>query len=169
MKIRISMISMIMTFMVLASALVAYAQNLTWLDSFDLTDTMKISQQFTFYDTFNLSDTLLTSISNIIKVITTTMTSIITVIGNTCTGGSCYNGDGSIYSIVIIPAILIIVTGFGFMYMGVKFFGVFVMVESFVLLSLSLLGIIPTWFTLLVILFVSAAMTRIVISFFRGT
>ena len=45
---------------------------------------------------------------------------------------------------------------------------IFIIVESFILMMLALIGIIPSWFTLLVILFVAAALTRMVAGFLRG-
>lgn len=101
-------------------------------------------------------------------IIITTIYSIITQIGNVGNGctNSCYTNTNDLISTitteVIFPLMLIAGTGFGFMYMGFKTFGVIVMIESFVILMLAYAQIVPSWFTLLIIIFVSAALAKLV-------
>jgi len=172
----------------LSLTLIAYAQNVLLSDSFHMSDSINVPQKIIMVDLFHMSDTLGNVITNafhaftdafhmldawklgsIVTVVYTTITDYITVLGqsNSCGTQNCFT-MGDAYTTVVIPAIIIVVTGFGFMYMGVKSFGVFILIESFVLLMLSLLQIIPSYFTLLIILFTSAALTKMVVGFFRG-
>jgi hypothetical protein len=168
--------------------LIAYAQNVLLSDSFHMSDSINVPQKIIMVDLFHMSDTLGNVITNalhafadafhmldawnlgsIVTTVYTTVTDFVTVLGqsDSCGAQNCFT-MGDAYTTVVIPALIIVVTGFGFMYMGVKSFGVFILVESFVLLMLSLLQIIPSYFTLLIILLTSAALTKMVVGFFRG-
>lgn len=142
-------------------------------DAFHLVDSITIAGIHIFNDAFNLMDSLISSLTNLnIVTITTTLTQL--VLGQTCSGVNCYSTNGAnnfdnTMTQIIMPAMLILVTGFGFMYMGVKSFGVFIVIETFVILMLAYIGIIPSWFSLLVILFVGAAFTKLLLGFFRGS
>lgn len=63
---------------------------------------------------------------------------------------------------LLFPLIFILGTIFGFMYIGLKFFGVSVMIATFILLGLAYIGIIPSYFTLLSIVAVGAALTKMI-------
>jgi hypothetical protein len=124
----------------------------------------KISDSFHFID-------LVPNAHSTITTIYITITHVITVLGTACNGGSCYIPTGAslsdeIVTELIFPILMIAGTGFGFLRMAPKSFGILVMIESFVMLCLAYIGIIPSWFTLLIILFVASALARLIISFF---
>ena len=104
---------------------------------------------------------------NIVTTVTTYVTSVIDQLVASCSGSSCYSnasatGMEAIAEQIIFPLIFILGTVFGFMYMGLKFFGISVMVATFILLGLAYIGIIPSYFTLLTIIAVGAALTKMV-------
>lgn len=124
-------------------------------------------------DAFNFNDAT-SGFLKIYNIITTTITSIIQVIGTgSCPSGSCFHySSGStldnILTDVVAPMIMIAATIFGFIYMGIKSFSIVVMVATFVILMLAYGNIIPSWFTLLTIIFISAALARLIINMFSG-
>lgn len=128
----------------------------TFLSHFELAvlDSIKFADSSTALNTFILS-------------VTTLITSTITILGNICTGSSCYvnvnaTGMEALAEQVIFPLIFIMGTIFGFLYMGLKFFGIVVMVATFIILGLAYIGIIPSYFTLLSIVAVGAALTKMI-------
>jgi len=121
---------------------------------------------FSAIDGFSFSDAS-SGILNGITTVTTYVTSIITQLANSCAGSSCYVNAGaglseSLAENIIFPLIFILGTVFGFMYMGLRFFGVMIMVATFILLGLAYIGIIPSYFTLLTIIGVGAALTKMI-------
>jgi hypothetical protein len=105
--------------------------------------------------------------------ITSLITNTITQIGANCGGNSCYinanaTGNELIFEYVVFPAVFIFGTIFGFIYMGIKAFGVTVLLMSFLTLGLAYIGIIPSYFTLLTIIMVGAALTKLLTGMFNG-
>lgn len=106
--------------------------------------------------------------------ITSFITQTITQIAQNCAGSSCYtnpNATGTelIVEFVIFPAVFIFGTIFGFMYMGIRAFGVAVLIMTFLTLGLAYIGIIPSYFTLLTIIMVGAALTKLLTGLFGGS
>lgn len=124
------------------------------------------------FDTFNMIDSILIN-RNTLTTITTLITDTITQIVATCSGSACYQnpsatGMEAIAEDVIFPLIFIAGTVFGFLYMGIKFFGIAVMISTFIILGLAYIGIIPSYFTLLTIIAVGAALTKMISGMLGG-
>ena len=107
------------------------------------------------------------TLSSVISTTTILITETITKILNSCSGSSCYVNPnaGNMEALaeqIIFPLIFIMGTVFGFLYMGLKFFGVSVMIATFILIGLAYIGIIPSYFTLLSIIAVGAALTKMI-------
>lgn len=118
------------------------------------------------FDSFKFNE-IASGLSSAIITITSLITSTINVLGVQCSGSSCYqNANGGLLETIVedilFPMIFIIGTIFGFMYIGVKFFGISVMVATFIILGLAYIGIIPSYFTLLTIIAVGAALTKMI-------
>ena len=108
-----------------------------------------------------------------ITTITSYVTSVITQIAQSCSGSSCYQnanatGNEFLAEYIIFPAIFIFGTVFGFIYMGIKSFGIVTLITTFMILGLAYIGIIPSYFTLLTIIIVGAALTKLISSMFGG-
>lgn len=118
------------------------------------------------FDSLRINE-IASGLSSVITTMTNYITSTITILGGQCSGSSCYqNVNGGLLETIVedilFPMIFILGTVFGFFYIGIKFFGVSVMVATFILLGLAYIGIIPSYFTLLSIIAVGAALTKLI-------
>lgn len=128
---------------------------------------IKVVDTFKFID-FNLLN------RNAITTVTTFITETVNQLVNNCSGSSCYQnpnatGMEAIAEDVIFPLMFIVGTVFGFLYMGIKFFGISVMIATFIILGLAYIGIIPSYFTLLSIVAVAAALTKMIRGMIGGS
>jgi hypothetical protein len=123
-------------------------------------------------DAFNWAESLGSFGQQLIVTVTTTVVSTIQVIGTGQCGSSCFNYGGNFYGVlmteVVAPIVIIMANAFGLMYMGIKTIGAIITIESFVIMVIAYIGIIPSWFNLLIIILVSAALAKLLIGFFKG-
>ena len=117
------------------------------------------------FDTIIIIDNVNNILQQIINQTVTVTITMISVITSLASGNQSfqYTGDNNsaLSTQVIVPAILIIINIYPLLKWQIQSVGIMVMLESFVILGLSAIGIIPNYFILIIIVFIAIGILRL--------